>query len=494
MTFKKYISPKTYRTAQLLLNIALIIVWYLANDGLAFWDDYTYLNFADQINKGTFEITTNHFTSRIGLLYPVAWLTDVFGVNEYTAALYPFLCSLIMLNLFFWVGERYGHWIGLMTGFLLLVDYHTITFTTHLFPEMPVALGVFGALFCYDIVNRREGDYRLLALLTAALIYGAFIIKTSMFIVGPLFVYLVINDFLRRRNKGYWYITVSLLLFFFLIHGFWYKEMFGDFFYRFNNISDNHEPTVKTFFDKDATQLIKRLTYLPFLAFLRGGFFIPLGFALPAIFSIKRSDWNLDKPEKLWTVSAILIFVSWWFISTNWKYYSPMPVETRHIMFVIPILLMAGAYYWSEKELFQKLISGKAKWFIVAVLLVIPVYKIFKSNDRNFSELSQLITTEFVNESEGQKVIADGLVAYGYPYFYDFEESNDVFEWWVELDFDQVKIGDYLLVNPPFLNDRYEEPGYLSLLKNSISTKGWMLKAVGDYRAVELYQIVPIEQ
>ncbi|MFY0594513.1 ArnT family glycosyltransferase [Roseivirga sp.] len=494
MSFKKYITPKAYRTAQLALNLAFILIWYFANDGLAFWDDYTYLNFANQINDGTFEITTNHFTSRIGLLYPVAWLTDVFGVNQYTAALYPLLCGLIIMNLFFWIGERYGHWLGLIAGFLLLVDYHTITFTTHLFPEVPVALGIFGALFCYDIVNRREGDYRLLALLCATLIYGAFIIKTSMFIVGPLFVFLVVNDFLRRRNKGFWYITVSLLIFFFLIHGFWYKEMFGDFFYRFNNISDNHEPTVKTFFDKDSTQLIKRLTYLPFLAFIRGGFFIPLGFALPALFSIKRSDWNLDKPERLWSVAAILILISWWFISTNWKYYSPMPVETRHIMFIIPTLLMAGAHYWSENNLFQKVINGNLKWVVVAALLIIPAYKIVKSNDRNFSELSELIKTEFVDNNEAQNIIADGLVSYGHPYFYDFEVKDDTYMWWVELDFDQIALGDYLLVNPPFLNDRYEEPGFLNLLRNSIATKGWFLKQVGDYDAVELYQIAPQEE
>ena len=155
---KKFISPKTYRLSQLAINAAFLIVWYFANDGLAFWDDYTYANFAHQINEGTFQITNNHFTSRVGLLYPVAWLTDILGVNQFSITVFPLLCAIGLLNLFFWIGDRCGHWIGLLAGFMLLVDYHTITFMTHLFPELPVALSIFGALFCYDFVNQSIVD------------------------------------------------------------------------------------------------------------------------------------------------------------------------------------------------------------------------------------------------------------------------------------------------------------------------------------------------
>lgn len=489
MISDKFIDFKTYRNFQVLANLIFLLIWYFANDGLAFWDDYTYVNFANQINQGGFEITNNHFTSRIGLLYPVAWTIELFGINELSITVFPMLCGLVILNILFWIGSRTGHWVGLLSGLLFLVDYHTITFITHLFPEIPIAVGVFGGLFCYDFVNRREGDYRLLALLMSLLLFGAFLIKTSIFIVVPLFVYLFVNDFRRRRNKGFWYISLGLLLFFFLIHGFWYKELHGDFFYRFNNISDNHEPTVKTFFDKGNVDILKRLTYLPFLGFLRGGFFIPLGFALPAFFVLKRGDWRLDKPEKLWPVAAVLILTSWWFISTNWKYYSPMPVDTRHITFLIPILILSGAYFWSDNKWFVSIRSSNLKLVLIAALFVIPSYKIFKSGDRNFSELQEVITSEFVRNNTKERVITDGLVSYGYPYFYAFEETKDEYVWWVELDFEQIQVGDFLLVNENYLNDRYEEPGYLSLLRNSINSKGWELDIVYDGN-VELYRII----
>ncbi len=481
---KEFIDFRSYRTIQLLANVFFIAVWYFANDGLAFWDDFTYVNFANQISEGTFEITNNHFTSRVGLLYPVSWLIDVFGINQYTITIFPLLCGLVMLNLLFGVGHRHGHWIGIISGVLFVADYHTITFITHLFPEIPIALGIFIALICYDFVNRREGDYRLLASIMALALFGAFLIKTSILILAPLFAYLLINDFRRKNNKGFWYVSVSLLVFFFLLHGFWYQESFGDFFYRFNNISDNHEATVKTFFDKDATQILKRLTYLPFLGFLRGGFFIPLGFALPALLTLKRNDWRLNKPEMLWPVASVLMIGSWWFISTNWKYYSPMPVDTRHITFVIPVLIMAGAYYWSDKVVFAKVMGAKLKWLPLAALLAIPAYKIYKAPENNYRELEQLVITEFVENPEAQTIITDGLVSYGASYFYDFQPTNDDYQWWVELDFSEVKVGDYLLVNASRLNERYEEPGYLTLLRNSIAAKELRLETVYEGKIV----------
>lgn len=489
-----FIPQKQYRLFQLGVFILFVVVWFLANDGLVFWDDFTYLNFANEVNQDTFQITTNHFTSRLAMIYPVAWIIDLVGINAYTASLYPLLCALTILTLIFWFGNQYGHWFAIVATFLLLVDYHTLTFSTHLFPEMPMALCVFGALLCYDTVNRREGDYRLLALTMSLLLLGAFLIKTSVFICVPLFAFLFINDWIRGRNKPFWLISVLLLVFFFLLSGFWYKETFGDFWYRFNNISDNHEATDRTFFDKSSLDILKRLTYLPYLGFMKGGFFIPLAFGLPALLSLKKKDWSLNDPKKLWAIAALLIIGAWWFISTNWKYYSPMPTDTRHITFVIPLLIMAGVHWWLDKDLFQKLIQSQLKWVLAISLLAIPLYKITKSNDRSFRALKEVVNDQFVRNENAQRIITDGLLSYGYPYFYDFEATEDQYDWWVEMDFESIEVGDYLLVNSGVINSRYEEPAYLILLKNSISAKGYELRLLVEESKVRLSEIAPIRR
>ena len=175
-----FIEQRQYKIYQSVIFILFLVGWYLSNDGLAFWDDYTYLNFANEVNQETFKITNNHFTSRVGMIYPVAWIIKVFGISAQTAAIFPLVCTLATLMLIFWIGNKIGHWIGIIAALMLVVDYHTLTFSTHLFPEMPMALCVFGALLCYDTVNRREGDYRLLGLLMSLLLLVAFLIKTSI--------------------------------------------------------------------------------------------------------------------------------------------------------------------------------------------------------------------------------------------------------------------------------------------------------------------------
>ena len=467
---------KSYKWWWIGLNALMLVVWYFANDGLAFWDDFTYLSFADQVNKGTFEVTTNHFTSRTAIIYPVAWIVGLFGINELSMTIYPLICGLLLLNLIFWYGYTYNPWVAILAGIWLVCDYHTITFITHLFPEIPIALMVFVALLSYDFVNRREADIRLMALLLSASLFGAFLTKTSVFIVVPLFLFLFANDyFFQYKNIAFWRLSAILVVFFFVLNGLYYVEEKGDFFYRFQNISANHEATTKTFFDKSQTTLIKRLTYLPFLGFLRGGFFIPLLLAIPAFFKLRKSDWKLKDSKKIWPIAALLSLISWWFISTNWKYYSPMPVETRHITFIIPMLLMAAANYWSENSLFKKYFKPQFAWVILLPFLAIPAYKISVSGRQNFHQLSALMKAQFVENEAAQRVFTDGSISYGYPYFYNFEETNDEYFYISELKGVTPKAGDFLLYNPPYLDAAYNDFDSLEQLQKQIMERGFKL-------------------
>ena len=376
---------------QLTYNVFFIAVWFLANDGLAFWDDFTYLNFADQVNKGTFEITNNHFTSRVALIYPVAQVISLLGISPLTITIFPLLCSLIILNLFFHLGRRINIWLGILGGFVLICDYHVIIFSTHLFPEMPMALYVFLALLSYDTINRREGDHRFLALLTALALFAAYLTKTTIFLLIPLFIFLFWNDWFRRKkHHSYWLITVLTLAFFVVLNGLFYYETKGDFFFRFIKISNNHEATVKTFFDKSAVEIIKRLTYLPIKGFSRGGFFIPLIIAIPSLLSLRRSSWRLDNEKSIWPISVVFILAAWWFMSTNWKFYSPMPLDTRHITFIIPLMIIAGVNWWTDQEVFKKYASLKWSYLVLIPFLAIPTYRILKADDRHFSDLEEL--------------------------------------------------------------------------------------------------------
>lgn len=488
------VVDKRYLIFQIWFNLLFIFFWYFSIDGLAFWDDFTYLNFANQVNYDVFEITKNHFTSRVGVIYPVAWVIRWLEINAYTVALYPLICAMVSLNLLMWYGKRTNIWVGLLGGFFVICDYHFLHFSTHLFPEMPMTVCVLIALLSYDLVNRKEGDHRFLALLTATALFVAYLIKTTVFLLIPLFLYLFFNDRLRRRkHSSYWNITIICLLFFFVLNLFHYYEVKGDAFYRFNNIAENHEASVKTFFDKPWTETLKRLTYLPFLGFLRGGFFIPLMLAIPAIVSIKKTYWRLNDASQIWVISSFMILISWWFMSTNWKYYSPMPAETRHITFVIPLLILAGLQWWTRTSFFQYVVRKPSILLISLTLLVIPTYKMSIADSRNFRELEQVFTDEIIQRDQENEVVqtvyTDGLISYGFPYFYSFRQTNLSYKWWAEAQFDRAKLGDFLLINPAYMNPRYNDFQKLESLKAFISSRDWRLSCV-DRGQVQLCEIV----
>ena len=472
---------------QAIYNIVFVLIWSLANDGLAFWDDFSYLNFAHQVNQGTFEVTTNHFTSRIALIYPVAQVIDLLGINEYSITVFPLVCSLIVLNVLFYMGRQTNIWIGMIGGFFLICDYHTIIFSTHLFPEMPMMLYVLLAIGAYDMINRRVGDNRFLALITSSSIFAAFLTKTTIFLLIPLFLYLFINDwFIRKRHRSYWLITASTLVFFVLLNFIYYYETTGDFFFRLNNISDNHEASVKTFFDKPAIEIVKRLTYLPLLGFTRGGFFIPLLFALPALFSIEKKSWRLDDQKMLWPISILLILVTWWFISTNWKYYSPMPLDTRHISFLIPLMIIAGCNWWIKTGVFKRVMNTKFGWLIFAPLMAIPAYRIVTSDNRNFNDLQIAFERNVLPIERKASVFTDGLISYGYPYFFGFEETPLEFEWFSESE-TTIQKGDLILINPAYLNERYADQKNLDNIKQQAELVGELqCESIG---AIELCEV-----
>ena len=257
---------------------------------------------------------------------------------------------------------------------MIVCDYQLINFENHLFPELPLTLCVFVFLMSYYLLLRNEIVPRYAGFFAALALLGAFLIKTTVILLLPLIVFLFINDRRQKRHGSFWLVFVTLGVFFLLINGFWYQEVKGSFFYRFQNIANNHVATPKTFFDKGSIEIIKRLTYLPLLGFLKGGFFIPLMAALPALFGLKKKSFKLEKPEAFWPVASLFLLLSFWFMSTNWEYYSPLPTENRHIVFLIPVFIMTAATFWPKLHLFEWFHQNKLVVIGLVALFTIPIY------------------------------------------------------------------------------------------------------------------------
>lgn len=487
----QFISLKKYQLIQLIASVLMVIIWYLSNQGLLFWDDFTYLNFANQLNTGDFQISTNHFTSRIALIYPVSWAINVLGINPYSIVVFHLIYYLVLLNLAFWLGHKVSLWTGLIAGVLVLCDYNLIFFGNHLFPEMPLALCVFLFLMSYYLLLRNEIVPRIAAFIGSLALFVAFLLKTTVVLLLPLILFLFINDRRQKRNRAFWIVFIFLALFYFVLNGLWYEEIKGSFFFRFENIANNHVATPKTFFDKGWLTILERLTYLPLLGFLKGGFFIPLLLAVPAIFTLKRSNFKLEKPEHLWPVASLFLLLSFWFMSTSWRFYSPIPTENRHIVFFIPVFIMTAAIYWPNWSFFEWLSKNKVIQIALLGLLIIPVFAIYKSDGNNFKDMSSLIKSELVANEGAQLVITDGLTSYGYPYYYDFKTVEDVYVWFSEVETSDVlksfEKPAFLLVNTANFNEDYNDTENYNDFVEQLRQNNILIDLIKKEGNVELY-------
>ena len=487
------IPLKKYNRIQAVANLLLLAVWYFSNEGLLFWDDFTYLSLANEINQGVFEVSEHTFTNRVALIYPTAWIIKLLGINAYTAVIFPLACSLGVLNLIFWLGRLTHVWVGLTGGLLFVTDYHLGFFSVHLFPELSLTLCVFTFLLSYYLLLKEVMASGMAALVGALALFAALLVKATVFFLVPLLLFLWINDWLKHRNRFFWLVFASLSAFFCICYGLWYQEMKGDFFYRFVNIVDNHVPMPGSLHDKGLIAIIKRLSYSPVFSFFNGGFFIPLGLALPGIFSLKRKDFRLNDADSFWPVASVMLLIGFWLMPTTWEVYSPTPAETRHIVYFIPVFVMTAALYWPYVKL-PKVLGGSRTLFAgVFLLFLIPVYRIYQSGRLNFKEEEYLVGKYLVKDPAIALVVTDALTEHGHLYFYGFEEAGDHYVWFSRDDvLDQISVFEgkrYVLLNPAYFNEDYQDTRNYKAFLKKIRESGMKLELLEARGKVKLYRL-----
>ena len=93
-----------------------------------------------------------------------------------------------------------------------------------------------------------------------------------------------------------------------------------------------------------------------------------------------------------------------------------------------------------------------------------------------------------LNNDEPIRVFTDGLISYGYPYFYDLQPTDDQYIWFSEMDGVEPRVGDYLLVNPPYLNSRYDDFKNLESFKEMVTSKGLSLNQISTGKVL-IYRV-----
>jgi 4-amino-4-deoxy-L-arabinose transferase-like glycosyltransferase len=202
----KNVKPKTCLI--LILVFALILRLSLFT-GLDFSDDMMYMEYANQVAKGDYSGATWVNSMRVGIIYPIGICFRFFGVNEFSAALYPLLTSLGSILLAFLLGRLlFNEKVGLLSSFLLALFPLNIRCATWPMPDAPVAF--WGALAIYLFLKARQNK-RLAHLIFSGLFIGiAYLHKVSGLIFIIFIAIIALADMFKERRIIWAYALVPL--------------------------------------------------------------------------------------------------------------------------------------------------------------------------------------------------------------------------------------------------------------------------------------------
>jgi len=227
----KRVDARTWLAAILLLALSLRLYFFV---GLNWADDPWYVNEANEVLKGYFH-PENNLNRRIVTYLPMALSFYCFGINEFTAVLFPLACSLIEIILIFAIGNRFVNKnTGLLAAFLLAVYPLHINYSTMAMGDVPISL--FGSLSVFLFLLGREHAWKgnqtfKTRIGTWLLFFGAgFIAYTSYLIkelglLPPLFMFVCfVYDIIKMRslNFHYSFVLIGFLAAFFSEAGIYY--------------------------------------------------------------------------------------------------------------------------------------------------------------------------------------------------------------------------------------------------------------------------------
>src|SRR5690554_5709072 len=316
----------------------LVTFWLFGYDGITFSDEVTYLQLGQRLWDNNAVVSDYHFSSRWGAFLFSGFFTHLLGYSDRYAGLATlgfYLATLFVLwkvtpahlrrwSVLFFVGHVY------LSHFL-----------TKVYPDGFLILWV--VLVPAAAVYREKYPVLAASAIVTALFIG-FCTKETMVFLFPLPLILFWNDFKRKRSLSFYPIFLGLSLLVAVLYLSFYQWQFGDWLYRFKSIQDGHYVSEYSFHDKGWTSVFKRITYTPIFDLIDRTYWLWLVLALPGI------HYPIKSKEKYeFAICSVCLLAGFWFMTTSFQFYNPLPLNPRHLIILIAPLsinIAWGARYW----------------------------------------------------------------------------------------------------------------------------------------------------
>ena len=345
--------------------IVLALGWFFIPQEFISSDPWSYSKIAYSIAENGDFGSSHAFNHRLGTILPVAATYAIFGVNILTTNLWPLISAVIIL-IVIWLAlpDDNSKILGVV---LSVVSVPLWKYSTSLYPDLIAA--AFMALSVYLLINRASGDNKSKLITTGILginfLFVAFLAKESAYWVLPLWVFAFYEDYREKSMPVYfWGSVISTGIILGALYLAFCHFIFGDAFARFRAIESLTGVHLWAWDQSSAKELIKRLTTQP-LSLYYATYGIAFYLAVAATNLIPRS-------LRYWSYYLIFTVLFFWFGSTSFSTYEPMPLVDRMILPSFPSIVILASIMLSiawNKFNHQRTV-GPVVLFSVGVLLL----------------------------------------------------------------------------------------------------------------------------
>jgi hypothetical protein len=397
--------------------IAIIVRGYFFI-GYGRGDDSIYAMVVNNILTGGFKsLDLNYIMNyRLGLYLPIVLFFSIFGINDFSFALFPILASLGSIIVIYFIGkELFGKETGIIAAILMIFCPFDAVFCSTM--VIDVITSFFTALcFLLFLKGHNEKSWKYIlyfSFASMALFYNYMIKMPSVLIMFSFGCITLINIRSFRRHLVF-YGSFSILLFATFLVDYY---LIGDFLNRFHILRDQSAKAMGPYKSILLEYIWWMFYRMPDGSILFGYMFHAL---LPALLFVLILRFRRSYTVIIWALSMFLLHE---FLPTQFHLpYQPGPRFPRYIhAFILPsVLIMAVALYslWEwKKYLFAVCISG------IIISCMVETYILYKTWAEPFSDTNE--ASKFMASHKPEKpVIADGWFFNRFAFDTKFRKSR----------------------------------------------------------------------
>ena len=214
------------------LILLIILVFAVCVRGLSFTgigempDPLSHIEDAYKIAQGKFEVPDFYQRMRLGLILPISLFYWLWEVNEFSSALYPFLCSLGSVVLIFYLGQLLFDDAGssLVCALFLAVFPMDVFYASQPMTEVPLsflmALCVYFFLKGEQTTDKRHRKWYYIV----SGIVAGFACMTKIFAVFLALFFVCYILYKKKLSTAYLWMTLGLCCVLFLESAFYYMQ------------------------------------------------------------------------------------------------------------------------------------------------------------------------------------------------------------------------------------------------------------------------------